>query len=97
MQTEELAAVYRAASEDIRVRILALLAHGEQCVCNIHAALESPQPTISRHLTVLRTAGLVHARRDGAWVHYSLTERAETWLAPAIAEWRSRPRIPSCC
>jgi len=97
VETKDLATVYRAASEEIRVRILALLAHGELCVCHIHSALAAPQPTISRHLTVLRTAGLVSARREGAWVHYSLTDRAEQWLAPAIAEWRSRPRISACC
>jgi ArsR family transcriptional regulator len=97
MHTDEIATVYRAASEEIRVRILALLAHGELCVCHIHRALDAPQPTISRHLSVLRSAGLVLARREGAWVHYSLSERAERWLAPAIAEWRSHPRISCVC
>jgi ArsR family transcriptional regulator len=97
MPPDELAALYRAASEEIRVRILALLAHGELCVCHIHEALAAPQPTVSRHLTVLRGVGLVSARREGAWVHYALTERAERWLAPAIAEWRAHPRKSAAC
>lgn len=89
--TDDLAAVFKAASEPIRLRILAKLARGERCVCHLHAALEAPQPTVSRHLAVLRHTGLVRARRDGAWVHYSLTEAAETWLAPALAHWRAQP------
>jgi ArsR family transcriptional regulator len=89
--TDALAAVFKAASEPIRLRILATLARGERCVCHLHAALEAPQPTVSRHLAVLRHAGLVRARREGAWVHYALTEAAETWLAPALARWRTQP------
>ena len=90
-QPDALAEVYKAASEPIRLRILAMLAHGELCVCHLHGALAAPQPTVSRHLAVLRHAGLVRARRDGAWVHYTLTEAAETWLAPALAQWRDDP------
>jgi DNA-binding transcriptional ArsR family regulator len=59
------------------------------CVCHLHGALDLPQPTVSRHLAVLRHAGLVVGRRDGAWVHYALTPLAETWLAPALAHARA--------
>lgn len=86
--TDALSEVYKAASEPIRVRILALLAHGELCVCHLHAMLEAPQPTVSRHLAVLRKADLVRARRDGPWVHYVLTDAAERWFAPALGIWR---------
>ncbi len=94
---ELLAEVFRAASEPIRVRILAMLAHGELCVCHLHSALEAPQPTVSRHLAVLRQAGLVRARRDGSWVHYALTDTAERWLAPALATWRADAALKSRC
>jgi DNA-binding transcriptional ArsR family regulator len=97
-QADELAIIYKAASEPIRLRILALLAHGELCVCHLHGALGAPQPTVSRHLALLRQAGLVCTRRDGAWVHYSLTETAETWLAPALAGWRADGALSAeCC
>lgn len=88
-QACELAAIYKAASEPIRLRIIALLSHGELCVCYLHGSLCVPQPTISRHLALLRQAGLVRARREGAWVHYALTERAETWLSPALVSFRA--------
>lgn len=93
----DLAAVYKAAGEPIRLRLLAMLAHGELCVCHLHGALDAPQSTVSRHLGVLRHAGLVRARREGSWVHYRLTEVAERWLAPVIAEWRADLALRGRC
>jgi ArsR family transcriptional regulator, arsenate/arsenite/antimonite-responsive transcriptional repressor len=64
--------VFQALADPTRLRIIGLLAAGEICVCHIHESLGVPQPTASRHLAYLRRAGLVRARRDGLWVHYSL-------------------------
>lgn len=94
---DDLAEVFKAASEPIRLRILALLAHGELCVCHIHGTLDVPQPTVSRHLSVLRHAGLVTARRDRSWAHYALTSAAETWLGPALATWREDRALAKRC
>jgi len=56
-----------------RRRILALLAtEGELCVCELTAALDQIQPKVSRHLGVMKEAGLVIARREGTWMHYQL-------------------------
>ena len=93
----DLSESYKAASEPIRVRILSMLAHGELCVCHLHSSLEAPQPTVSRHLAILRAAGLVRARRDGSWMHYALTDTAERWLAPALAAWRSDDALRRAC
>lgn len=55
----------------MRLRLFALLAdQGETCVCHLTDALELPQSTVSRHLAVLRHAGLVTTRRDGKWMYY---------------------------
>lgn len=97
LPTDDLAVIFKAASEPIRVRILSLLVHGELCVCHLHGALDAPQPTVSRHLAILRQAGLVRARRDGSWVHYTLTDTAERWLAPAIAAWRADAACAPAC
>jgi len=75
MKTAELPALeqlFRALSDDTRLRILGLLAAGEVCVCDIHGALDLPQSTVSRHLAYLRKSGLAAARRDGLWMHYRL-------------------------
>ena len=94
---DQLAADYQAASELIRLRILAHLAHGVLCVCHIHGLLEAPQPTVSRHLAVLRRARLVSTRRDGSWVYYSLTDLAESTLGEALAVARADRALARRC
>jgi ArsR family transcriptional regulator len=71
---KEAVTLFSALSDETRLRILALLTHGELCVCHIEAVLRMPQSRVSRHLTVLRHAGLVSYRREGTWIHYSLPE-----------------------
>lgn len=67
----------KALSDETRLRVVALLAHGELCVCHVEAALELSQPNASRALGVLRNAGVVEARRDGSWVYYRLAAQAD--------------------
>ncbi|MDD8052107.1 MAG: metalloregulator ArsR/SmtB family transcription factor [Verrucomicrobiota bacterium] len=72
---QEEADLLKGLSDPIRLRLVVLLANnGEVCVCHLVTALDEPQYKISRHLGVLRAAGWVHARRDGAWMHYRLAE-----------------------
>ncbi|HEV7223764.1 MAG TPA: metalloregulator ArsR/SmtB family transcription factor [Pirellulales bacterium] len=67
------AGLLKALADPVRLRILNLLSDDrEVCVCHLHAALELPQPTVSRHLAYLRKRGLVAGRKDGLWVHYRL-------------------------
>lgn len=64
--------VFKALSEPIRLRIMALLTVGELCVCDLTTVLGMPQSTVSRHMNRLKVNGLVNDRRTGKWVHYSL-------------------------
>jgi len=64
--------IFKALSDETRLRILKLLLKKELCVCEIEAALDLPQSKVSRHLTVLRSASLVEDRREGVWIFYSL-------------------------
>lgn len=66
-------AMFRAFADPTRLRILNLLRPGERCVCDLVQIIDVPQPKISRHLAYLRKAGLVVARKDGLWMHYSLS------------------------
>ena len=65
-------AVFKALSDETRLRVLILLARQELCVCEIEETLKLSQSRVSRHLTVLRNAGLVLDRRNGTWIHYRL-------------------------
>lgn len=77
----ELARVFKALADPVRLRLVSLIgAHqgGEVCVCDLSAAFDLTQPTISHHLKVLREAGLIDCERRGTWVYY--------WLLPAALE-----------
>ncbi|MEW6089218.1 MAG: metalloregulator ArsR/SmtB family transcription factor [bacterium] len=64
--------LFKALSEETRLRIMILLSQRELCVCQLEWALELSQAKVSRHLTVLKNAGLIHDRREGLWIFYSL-------------------------
>jgi ArsR family transcriptional regulator len=64
--------MFRAFSDPIRLRILSLVQTGELCVCDLVEVLKLPQPTISRHLSYLRRAGLVKVRQERSWNFYEL-------------------------
>src|ERR1051326_1206961 len=72
LDVRPLTRLFRALGDETRLRIVALLSHGELCVCHLEKALELSQPNISRQLGILRAAGIVDARRDGSWMYYSL-------------------------
>ena len=77
--------LFRALGDETRVRIVALLAHGELCVCHVEKALELSQPNVSRHLGILRMAGIVDARRDGTWVYYKLAAQENAAVQDVLA------------
>jgi ArsR family transcriptional regulator len=66
--------IFKALSDETRLRILKLLEHGELCVCDIVAALDMIQPNVSFHMGVLKDAGIIKDRRQGKWIHYSIDE-----------------------
>lgn len=67
-------ALFKALSDETRFKIVALLDEKELCVCQIESALGLSQVKVSRHLTILRYAGLVKGNRQGPWVYYSLVK-----------------------
>jgi ArsR family transcriptional regulator len=68
-----------ALSDPVRLRCLSLLADGrELCVCKLVETLGLPQSTVSRHLSQLRKAGWIVARRDGRWMHYRLADKSRS-------------------
>lgn len=65
--------VFKALADPVRLQLLGLIAAhdgGQACVCDILPAVDVSQSTVSHHLKVLRTAGLLESERRGSWVHY---------------------------
>ncbi len=72
---------FKVLSDPIRLRLAVILAlKGEQCVCMLCEALAEPEYKISRHLGIMRSSGVVQARRQGTWSYYSLCHPDSPWL-----------------
>ncbi len=71
----DLVTIFKALSDETRLRIIKLLEEGELCVCDITAALDMVQPKVSFHLSALKQAGFIKDRKQGKWIHYSLNEK----------------------
>ena len=88
MPRTEPAQAFKALGDPVRLRLFRLLSlQDELCVCHLTEALDLPQSTISRHLGVLRNAGLVETRRDGKWMHYRLSGDLARALAGLLSEF----------
>jgi len=81
----DLVTLFAALADRTRLRLLNLMRGGEVCVCYFVEILDETQPKVSRHLAYLRRAGIVHARRDGKWIHYSVA-RPEDANAAAVLD-----------
>jgi len=77
--------LFAALADPTRLRLLNLMRGREVCVCYFVEILQQSQPKVSRHLAYLRNAGIVSARRDGKWMHYSI-QRPEDPEAASILD-----------
>ena len=68
----DLALVFKAVSDETRLRIVDMLRGDELCACDILEEFEITQPTLSYHMKILTECGLVKARKDGPWTRYTL-------------------------
>ncbi|WP_052869319.1 ArsR/SmtB family transcription factor [Streptomyces niger] len=93
-QAVELAKVFKALGDPIRLRLLSMIASragGEVCVCDLTPAFDLSQPTISHHLKLLRQAGLIDCERRGTWVYYWLLPEMTDRLAGVLARPAGQP------
>ena len=88
--------VAKALADESRIRILKLLGEEELCVCQIMTVIGLSQSTISKHLSILKTAGLVDDRKEGIWVFYHLCDEEISEYNQPILElikgWLNRDR-----
>lgn len=84
----EILDITKALADENRLRLLMALRAGELCACQLIELLGLAPSTVSKHMSILRHARLVEARKDGRWIYYRLTDRradksvrqALTWL-----------------
>src|SRR5947199_10779629 len=81
----DMAQLFAALADRTRLRLLNLMDGREVCVCYFVEVLKQGQPKISRHLAYMRNAGIVSARREGKWMHYSI-ERPDDAGAAAVLD-----------
>ena len=87
MSLRKYEATMKAVADPTRVRILKMLEGGELCVCQIIAVLALSPSTVSKHLFLLKSAGLVNDRKEKKWVHYSLDlENKDAYVAGILRE-----------
>jgi ArsR family transcriptional regulator len=87
-QAVELARVFKAMGDPVRLRLLSLIAShagGEACVCDLSEVFELSGPTISHHLKVLREAGLITGERRGTWIYYRVRPEALRLASQVLA------------
>jgi Predicted transcriptional regulators len=92
----ELAVLLKAAADPVRLRLLSLIGShsgGEACVCDLTCAFELTAPTISHHLKVLRTAGLIDGERRGTWVYYWIVPSAVARLGELFTPLGQQPAL----
>jgi ArsR family transcriptional regulator len=87
---KDLERALKAAGDGTRLRILKMLEPGSLCVCQVVASLGLSQSTVSKHLSVLESAGLVEGERRGKWIYYRLAR-------PTTAEARRLLSLLRCC
>lgn len=72
--------LFQQLGDPTRLRILWLLCHCEECVCNLAAAVDMSAPAVSHHLRILKKSGIISSRRDGKEVYYSLSDTPQAKL-----------------
>jgi len=93
------ARVFKAFCDETRLKVLSLLQSGEKCACILLEKVSISQPTLSHHMRILVDSGIVTARRDGKWTHYSISasgcENAVVMMKSLIAILESKNE--GCC
>lgn len=73
MDNKKMAILFKAFCDENRLQILELLRSGERCACNILEEMHITQPTLSHHMKILCDSGIVTGRKEGKWMHYSIS------------------------
>lgn len=88
MNTDEkrMAVIFKAFCDENRIRIIKLLRSGEKCACKILEEINVTQPTLSHHMKILCDSGIVVGRKEGKWMHYSISSAGTEYAISCLQE-----------
>lgn len=86
LTNKQITVIFKAFCDENRVQILRLLQNGERCACELLDEMSLSQPTLSHHMKILCDSGIVVGRKDGKWMHYSISAEGAELASSCIAE-----------
>lgn len=86
MDERKIALIFKALGDENRIRILKMLKGGEKCACKLLDELNVTQPTLSHHMKILCDSGLVIGRKEGKWMHYSISPKGAKEVGNFLSE-----------
>ncbi|MGM9974619.1 MAG: ArsR/SmtB family transcription factor [Clostridiaceae bacterium] len=91
------AKMFKALSDENRLLILELLKTGEMCACKLLEELNIGQSTLSHHMKILSESGLVETRKEGKWMHYSVSQEGFKLLKNWLESYEGESMLDSTC
>ncbi len=91
------AGVIKAMAHPSRLMMLEALADGERCVCDLQKLVGADISTVSKHLSLMKAAGLVEDRKQGLWVHYRLRVPCILQFMDCVDAVLNEQKQPACC
>lgn len=86
MDERKTALIFKALGDENRIHIVKMLRSGEKCACKLLEELNVTQPTLSHHMKILCDSGIVAGRKDGKWMHYSISADGAKVAADRLKE-----------
>lgn len=84
LDVKRTAVIFKAFCDENRIKILQLLLNGEKCACKLLEEMNITQPTLSHHMKILCDSGIVEARKDGKWMHYSISKTGSEYARKCL-------------
>ncbi|MGN1344692.1 MAG: ArsR/SmtB family transcription factor [Traorella sp.] len=100
MGNKEIATMFKAFCDENRLQILNMLRNGERCACSILDEMKITQPTLSHHMKILCDSGVVVGRKEGKWMHYSISSKGIEEVQKYLNEFTEYLEVKeekSCC
>lgn len=94
---EKNAKVFKAFCDENRLMILSLLQTGEKCACMLLEDLNISQSTLSHHMKILCDSGIVVAKKEGKWTHYSIDEAGSLYARETLARITAMHNTEHAC